>query len=180
MFLVFLHQTAQFFKSSNIPIYSYQIRFLTTTKNPVFRVIINSTWIYFLNVLTTSRTIYYYVTVYLSPYLVGEFSLHLKKWQVFNLLINLRPTQNLHALNCFRTLIRRPALILSSVITSWQILILETKSALLFRLMKNSLSGDIIRTQKLSFIIRTVGQRFPGHLLAWDFVKENWNKLVQK
>jgi len=50
----------------------------------------------------------------------------------------------------------------------------------LYWLMKNSLSGDIIRTQKLSFIIRTVGQRFPGHLLAWDFVKENWNKLVQK
>ncbi|XP_048667820.1 leucyl-cystinyl aminopeptidase [Marmota marmota marmota] len=47
-------------------------------------------------------------------------------------------------------------------------------------LMKSSLDGDIIRTQKLSFIIRTVGRRFPGHLLAWDFVKENWNKLVQK
>ncbi|XP_034870826.1 leucyl-cystinyl aminopeptidase [Mirounga leonina] len=50
----------------------------------------------------------------------------------------------------------------------------------LYWLMKNSLSGDIIRTQKLSFIIRTVGRHFPGHLLAWDFVKENWNKLVQK
>ncbi|XP_007529971.1 leucyl-cystinyl aminopeptidase [Erinaceus europaeus] len=50
----------------------------------------------------------------------------------------------------------------------------------LYWLMKNSLSGDMIRTQKLSSIIRTVGQRLPGHLLAWDFVKENWNKLVQK
>ncbi|XP_010587897.1 leucyl-cystinyl aminopeptidase [Loxodonta africana] len=50
----------------------------------------------------------------------------------------------------------------------------------LYWLMKNSLDGDVIRTQKLSFIIRTVGRRFPGHLLAWDFVKENWNKLVQK
>ncbi|MBZ3882684.1 Leucyl-cystinyl aminopeptidase [Sciurus carolinensis] len=50
----------------------------------------------------------------------------------------------------------------------------------LYWLMKSSLDGDIIRTQKLSFIIRTVGRRFPGHLLAWDFVKENWNKLVQK
>ncbi|XP_059274265.1 leucyl-cystinyl aminopeptidase isoform X1 [Mustela nigripes] len=50
----------------------------------------------------------------------------------------------------------------------------------LYWLMKNSLSGDTIRTQKLSFIIRTVGQHFPGHLLAWDFVKENWSKLVQK
>lgn len=50
----------------------------------------------------------------------------------------------------------------------------------LYWLMKTSLSGDIIRTQKLSFVIRTVGRHFPGHLLAWDFVKENWNKLVQK
>lgn len=50
----------------------------------------------------------------------------------------------------------------------------------LYWLMKTSLSGDNIRTQKLSFIITKVGQRFPGHLLAWDFVKENWNKLVQK
>ncbi|KAG8511619.1 Leucyl-cystinyl aminopeptidase [Galemys pyrenaicus] len=47
-------------------------------------------------------------------------------------------------------------------------------------LMSSSLNGDTIRTQKLSLIIRTVGRRFPGHLLAWDFVKENWNKLVQK
>ncbi|XP_004703531.1 leucyl-cystinyl aminopeptidase isoform X1 [Echinops telfairi] len=47
-------------------------------------------------------------------------------------------------------------------------------------LMKSSLEGAIIRTQKLPFIIRTAGRRFPGHLLAWDFVKENWNKLVQK
>ncbi|XP_029072251.1 leucyl-cystinyl aminopeptidase isoform X1 [Monodon monoceros] len=50
----------------------------------------------------------------------------------------------------------------------------------LYWLMKSSLDGDTIRTQKLSFIIRTVGRHFPGHLLAWDFVKENWSKLVQK
>ncbi|XP_068391775.1 leucyl-cystinyl aminopeptidase [Eschrichtius robustus] len=50
----------------------------------------------------------------------------------------------------------------------------------LYWLMKSSLNGDTIRTQKLPFIIRTVGRHFPGHLLAWDFVKENWSKLVQK
>lgn len=57
---------------------------------------------------------------------------------------------------------------------------MEAQSALLSRLMKKSLDGDLIRTQKLSFIIRTVARHFPGHLLAWDFVKENWSKLVQK
>ncbi|XP_002744830.4 leucyl-cystinyl aminopeptidase isoform X1 [Callithrix jacchus] len=50
----------------------------------------------------------------------------------------------------------------------------------LYWLMKTSLDGNIIQTQKLSFIIKTVSRRFPGYLLAWDFVKENWNKLVQK
>ncbi|XP_032131560.1 leucyl-cystinyl aminopeptidase isoform X1 [Sapajus apella] len=50
----------------------------------------------------------------------------------------------------------------------------------LYWLMKTSLDGDIIETPKLYFIIRTVGRHFPGHLLAWDFVKENWNKLVKK
>ncbi|XP_074061294.1 leucyl-cystinyl aminopeptidase [Macrotis lagotis] len=47
-------------------------------------------------------------------------------------------------------------------------------------LMKASLDGNIIRSQKLSHIIRIVGRSFAGHLLAWDFVKENWNRLVQK
>lgn len=50
----------------------------------------------------------------------------------------------------------------------------------LYWLMNSSLNGDPIRTQKLSFIIRTVGRHFPGYLLAWDFVKENWSRLVQK
>ncbi|XP_027694270.1 leucyl-cystinyl aminopeptidase [Vombatus ursinus] len=47
-------------------------------------------------------------------------------------------------------------------------------------LLKASLDGDIIRSQKLPLIVKTVGRSFAGHLLAWDFVKENWNRLVQK
>ncbi|XP_043819667.1 leucyl-cystinyl aminopeptidase [Dromiciops gliroides] len=47
-------------------------------------------------------------------------------------------------------------------------------------LLKASLDGDIILSQKLSIIIKAVGQSFAGHLLAWDFVKENWSRLVQK
>ncbi|XP_076995199.1 leucyl-cystinyl aminopeptidase isoform X2 [Tamandua tetradactyla] len=50
----------------------------------------------------------------------------------------------------------------------------------LYWLMKSCLEGDTIRAQKLSLVIKTVGRRFPGHLLAWDFVKEKWNRLVQK
>lgn len=52
--------------------------------------------------------------------------------------------------------------------------------ALSFRLMQNSLEGEVIRTQELSHIIATVSQSLPGYLLAWDFVKENWEKLTRK
>ncbi|KAM9250708.1 leucyl-cystinyl aminopeptidase isoform 2-T2 [Cariama cristata] len=47
-------------------------------------------------------------------------------------------------------------------------------------LMQNSLEGEIIRAQELSHIIATVSQSLPGYLLAWDFVKENWEKLTRK
>ncbi|XP_010288118.1 PREDICTED: leucyl-cystinyl aminopeptidase-like, partial [Phaethon lepturus] len=47
-------------------------------------------------------------------------------------------------------------------------------------LMQNSLEGEVIRAQELSHIIATVSQSLPGYLLAWDFVKENWEKLTQK
>ncbi|XP_015704979.1 leucyl-cystinyl aminopeptidase [Coturnix japonica] len=47
-------------------------------------------------------------------------------------------------------------------------------------LMQNSLEGGVIRTQELSHIIATISHSLPGHLLAWDFVKENWEKLTRK
>ncbi|XP_071436396.1 leucyl-cystinyl aminopeptidase isoform X1 [Pithys albifrons albifrons] len=47
-------------------------------------------------------------------------------------------------------------------------------------LMQNSLEGEVIRSQELSHIVATVSQSLPGYLLAWDFVKENWEKLTRK
>ncbi|XP_035165369.1 leucyl-cystinyl aminopeptidase isoform X2 [Oxyura jamaicensis] len=47
-------------------------------------------------------------------------------------------------------------------------------------LMQNSLEGEVIRAQELSHIVATVSQSLPGYLLAWDFVKENWEKLTRK
>ncbi|KAM6289417.1 LOW QUALITY PROTEIN: leucyl-cystinyl aminopeptidase-like [Aegotheles albertisi] len=47
-------------------------------------------------------------------------------------------------------------------------------------LMQNSLEGEVIRAQELPHIIATISQSLPGYLLAWDFVKENWEKLIQK
>lgn len=47
-------------------------------------------------------------------------------------------------------------------------------------LMQTSLEGIIIRSQDLPIVIRTASQNLAGHLLAWDFVKENWDELIKK
>ncbi|XP_070794866.1 leucyl-cystinyl aminopeptidase isoform X1 [Pituophis catenifer annectens] len=47
-------------------------------------------------------------------------------------------------------------------------------------LMQTSLQGIVIRTQDLPTVIKTISQNLPGHLLAWDFVKENWDHLIKK
>uniref|UniRef100_A0A0F7Z9B0 Leucyl-cystinyl aminopeptidase-like n=1 Tax=Crotalus adamanteus TaxID=8729 RepID=A0A0F7Z9B0_CROAD len=47
-------------------------------------------------------------------------------------------------------------------------------------LMKTSLQGVVIRSQDLPTVIKTISQNLPGHLLAWDFVKENWDQLIKK
>ncbi|XP_078070884.1 leucyl-cystinyl aminopeptidase [Mustelus asterias] len=47
-------------------------------------------------------------------------------------------------------------------------------------LMHESLHHSIIRTQELPFILATASRTLAGYLPAWDFVKENWDDLVEK
>ncbi|XP_063151469.1 leucyl-cystinyl aminopeptidase [Candoia aspera] len=47
-------------------------------------------------------------------------------------------------------------------------------------LMQASLQGVVIRSQDLPTVIKTISQNLPGHLLAWDFVKESWDQLIKK
>nr|XP_020648892.1 leucyl-cystinyl aminopeptidase isoform X1 [Pogona vitticeps] len=47
-------------------------------------------------------------------------------------------------------------------------------------LMQTSLEGIIIRSQDLPIVIKTASQSLAGHLLAWDFVKQNWDHLIKK
>ncbi|KAG7481393.1 hypothetical protein MATL_G00066280 [Megalops atlanticus] len=47
-------------------------------------------------------------------------------------------------------------------------------------LLRASLEGSDVQTQELPLIISTVCKNFAGHLYAWDFVKENWDKITQK
>ncbi|KAM6471288.1 leucyl-cystinyl aminopeptidase [Liasis olivaceus] len=47
-------------------------------------------------------------------------------------------------------------------------------------LMQTGLQGVVIRSQDLPTVIKTISQKLPGHLLAWDFVKENWDQLIKK
>ncbi|PKU37936.1 endoplasmic reticulum aminopeptidase 1 [Limosa lapponica baueri] len=58
--------------------------------------------------------------------------------------------------------------------TEWQ------KSNGTLRLMDQGLRGDIIRTQDLPFIIVLISKNPSGYHLAWTFLKENWEKFVEK
>lgn len=48
------------------------------------------------------------------------------------------------------------------------------------RILDAGLRGDIIRTQELPLVINTVCKGFAGYLFAWDFIQENWDKLIAK
>nr|XP_004651483.2 endoplasmic reticulum aminopeptidase 1 [Jaculus jaculus] len=47
-------------------------------------------------------------------------------------------------------------------------------------LLDQSLKGDIIKTQEFPHILLFVGRNPMGYELAWQFLRENWNKLIQK
>ncbi|KAK6494852.1 leucyl-cystinyl aminopeptidase isoform X1 [Huso huso] len=47
-------------------------------------------------------------------------------------------------------------------------------------LMQTSLNGEDVRTQELPLILTTISKNFEGHLYAWGFVKENWDKIIKK
>lgn len=48
------------------------------------------------------------------------------------------------------------------------------------RLLELGLEGKVIRSQDLSHVIMMVARNPRGHYLAWNFVKKNWDTLVQK
>uniref|UniRef100_A0A8D0AKA3 Aminopeptidase n=1 Tax=Sander lucioperca TaxID=283035 RepID=A0A8D0AKA3_SANLU len=50
----------------------------------------------------------------------------------------------------------------------------------LHRLLELGLEGKVIRSQDLSTLILMVARNPRGHHLAWNFVKKNWDTLVQK
>ncbi|XP_070690250.1 endoplasmic reticulum aminopeptidase 2 [Pempheris klunzingeri] len=50
----------------------------------------------------------------------------------------------------------------------------------LYRLLELGLEGKVIRSQDLSTLILMVARNPRGHHLAWNFVKKNWDTLVQK
>ncbi|KAM4707148.1 LOW QUALITY PROTEIN: leucyl-cystinyl aminopeptidase [Discoglossus pictus] len=54
-----------------------------------------------------------------------------------------------------------------------------TDARKLMWLMEDSLLGETIKTQELSAVIY-FDKNVPGYLLAWDFVKQNWDRINQK
>lgn len=49
-----------------------------------------------------------------------------------------------------------------------------------FRILSEVLEGGNIHTQELPLVISTVSDRFAGHLFVWDFVKESWDRIIEK
>ncbi|XP_073399463.1 leucyl-cystinyl aminopeptidase isoform X2 [Dendrobates tinctorius] len=47
-------------------------------------------------------------------------------------------------------------------------------------LMYASLHGEGIKSQDFPIVIRLISKNVPGFLLAWNFVKQNWNEITQK
>ncbi|XP_034728390.1 leucyl-cystinyl aminopeptidase [Etheostoma cragini] len=47
-------------------------------------------------------------------------------------------------------------------------------------ILKAGLRGDIIQTQELPLVISTVCNGFTGYLFAWNFIQENWDRLIEK
>nr|XP_046203096.1 leucyl-cystinyl aminopeptidase isoform X3 [Oncorhynchus gorbuscha] len=47
-------------------------------------------------------------------------------------------------------------------------------------ILSTVLEGGIIHTQELPLVISTVSDGFAGHLFVWDFVKESWDRIIDK
>ncbi|XP_069565514.1 leucyl-cystinyl aminopeptidase isoform X1 [Brachyistius frenatus] len=47
-------------------------------------------------------------------------------------------------------------------------------------ILNTGLKGDHIQTQELPLVISTVCNGFAGYLFAWDFIQENWDRLIEK
>ncbi|XP_063820125.1 endoplasmic reticulum aminopeptidase 1 [Pseudophryne corroboree] len=47
-------------------------------------------------------------------------------------------------------------------------------------LMEESLKGEVVKTQELLQIVTSVSRNQVGHILAWEFLKNNWDHLVEK
>ncbi|CAH2297086.1 leucyl-cystinyl aminopeptidase [Pelobates cultripes] len=47
-------------------------------------------------------------------------------------------------------------------------------------LMQESLRGQMIKSQDLQTVIAYISRNVPGFLVAWNFVKQNWDEITQK
>uniref|UniRef100_H3DD78 Leucyl/cystinyl aminopeptidase n=1 Tax=Tetraodon nigroviridis TaxID=99883 RepID=H3DD78_TETNG len=47
-------------------------------------------------------------------------------------------------------------------------------------LLNAGLQGNIIQTQELPLVISAVANGFAGYLFVWDFIQQNWDRLIQK
>lgn len=55
-----------------------------------------------------------------------------------------------------------------------------TNIIIMHRILHLGLEGEVIKAMDLPSLIYSVARNSNGHVLAWNFVKENWNRLVEK
>lgn len=55
-----------------------------------------------------------------------------------------------------------------------------TNTVILHRILYLGLEGEVIKAMELPSLIYSVARNSNGHVLAWNFVKKNWNSLVEK
>lgn len=47
-------------------------------------------------------------------------------------------------------------------------------------ILKEGLRGQYFQTQEMPLVISTVCKGFAGYLFVWDFIQENWDRLIEK
>lgn len=50
----------------------------------------------------------------------------------------------------------------------------------LYRMMEQSLHGEVMKTQDLPYVVVSVSNNPHGYKLAWDFLRANWEVMIKK
>lgn len=73
-----------------------------------------------------------------------------------------------------------PSPFLVSLLLSFFLLLSPLSPFHVCRMMEQSLSGEIMKTQDLPDVVVAVSRNPHGYKLAWDFLRANWHTMIKK